>query len=184
MDPWMKDVWWTLVLRGVCAMIFGVLTFVWPIASLFALILLFGAYALIDGVFSLVLAARASRVGERAWPYVLGGLAGIGAAIAAMLWPGLTAYALLIVIASWAIVTGIFEIVAAIRLRKVIEGEWFLGLAGVLSIAFGVLLVLFPGAGVLSVLWIIGSFAFVLGVVLLMLGLKVRKATPRMPAAV
>lgn len=164
--------WWAVVLRGVFAVIFGLLALIWPGATLFVLIMLFGAYALVDGVFALIAAFRVAG-GDR-WPLLLEGVVGILIGLLTFFWPGVTALVLLSFIAAWAIITGIFEIVAAIRLRREIEGEWALGLAGVASLIFGVLLILFPGAGALSLIWLIGAYAIVFGILLILLGLRLR----------
>jgi uncharacterized membrane protein HdeD (DUF308 family) len=166
--------WWALALRGVAALLFAVLTFIWPGISLLALVALFGAYALIDGIFAAVTAITRSDVGDRRWVLLLEGLAGIAAGIIAFVWPGMTALALLYIIAAWAIVTGVLEIAAAVRLRREIQGEWALGLAGFLSVLFGVALVLFPGAGALAVLWLIAAYAIVFGLLMLALGFRLR----------
>lgn len=170
--------WWALALRGVCAVLFGLMAFAWPGLTLAALVLLYGAYALTDGVFAIVVGVRGGLGG-----LILVGLLGIAAGVVTFFWPGLTALALLYAIAVWSIFRGIFEIVAAVRLRKEIEGEWLLAAAGVLSIGFGVLLILFPSAGALSLVWFIGSFAVVWGVVLIVLGLRLRGVPQRMQAA-
>jgi uncharacterized membrane protein HdeD (DUF308 family) len=162
------------VLRGVAGIIFGIVALVLPVATIAALVLLFGAYALVDGIFNIV-AAVTGRTGERPWwTLLLAGLVGIGAGLATFFLPGLTALTLLYVIAAWAIVIGVLEIAAAVRLRRVITNEWWLGLGGALSIVFGVLIMLAPGAGALvMVLWI-GAFAVVYGIALVVLGLRLR----------
>jgi uncharacterized membrane protein HdeD (DUF308 family) len=166
--------WWLVALRGMIAILFGVLTILNPAISLAALILLFGAYALADGVFS-VIAAITRRKNEPRWVALLvSGILGVLIGVATFLMPSVTALALLYIIAAWAVVRGVFEIAAAIQLRKVIEGEFWLILAGVMSVAFGVLMFLFPGAGALAVLLWIGVFAIVFGVVLLALALRLR----------
>lgn len=162
--------WWALVIRGAAAILFGILTLLFPGVSLLVLLIAWAAYALVDGVFNLVLAARGARAGRR-WGWLLfEGIASIAAGVVAVVWPGITAWALLMVVAAWAVVTGIAELAIAIRLRKQIQGEWLLALGGVLSIAFGVLLVVYPGAGLLTVLWIVGTYAIVFGVLLIGLG--------------
>jgi uncharacterized membrane protein HdeD (DUF308 family) len=167
--------WWVLVLRGLAAVLFGLLAFIWPGITLFALVCLFAAFALINGVLSFALAAKAPK----GYPYraslIMGGALGIAAGIITFFWPGLTALGLLILIAAWAIVNGVLEIYLAVKLRKVIQGEWLLGLAGVLSIIFGVLLVLYPSAGALVLVWWIGAFALVFGILLMIAGFRLRR---------
>jgi uncharacterized membrane protein HdeD (DUF308 family) len=167
--------WWLLALRGLAAVIFGIMTFMWPRLSLFALIMLFGAFALVNGVLSVFLAAKAPKGYPRFGSLLIGGLFGIFAGVITFFWPGLTALGLLILIAAWAIVTGILEIWAAIKLRKEIQGEWLLGLVGFCSVAFGVLLMLMPGPGALAIVLWIGAFAVVYGILLLVLAFKVRR---------
>src|SRR4051794_12745287 len=165
--------WWAVSLRGLAGILFGIITFVSPGISLAALVLLFGAYAFADGVLAIVTAVR-RRGTDRWWLLLLEGVVGIAAGIVTLLWPGITAIALLYLIAAWALVTGAFEIAAAIRLRRVITGEWLLALSGVLSIALGVLLVLWPGPGVLALVIWIGAYALVFGVLLVALGIRLR----------
>src|ERR1043166_4789605 len=166
--------WWALVLRGIAGVIFGVLTFMFPAMTLGVLILLFGAYAIVDGVFNLV-AAVSGRTGQPWWHLVLEGIVSIAAGVIAFAWPGLTALALLWVIAGWAIVTGVLEIVAAIRLRKHIDNEWWLVLSGVASVVFGGLLIVAPVAGALAVTLWIGAYAVVFGALMIALGLRLRR---------
>jgi uncharacterized membrane protein HdeD (DUF308 family) len=172
--------WWTVALRGVAALIFGVLMLIRPGSGLFALVLLFGVYSLVDGVFSLVMAVRGARGGRRWGSLVLVGIAGIAAGLVAFLWPGITVLALMLLIAAWAIVIGAAEIAAAVRLRKQIRGEWLLGLSGVLSIALGVALFVFPAAGALTLAIWIGAWALVLGALLIGFGFRLRawRSTP------
>ena len=165
--------WWAVVLRGVCAILFGLAAFAWPGITLAVLILLYGAYALADGVLAVIWSVRA-RQGGFPWGVFLAGVAAIVAGLFAFVWPGLTALALLYLIAAWAIVRGVFEIIAAIRLRKEIENEWLLGLSGFVSIVLGVLLLAWPGVGVLAVLWWIGAFAIVFGVLTIVLGFRLK----------
>ena len=166
--------WWAVVLRGVCAILFGLAAFVWPGITLAVLILLYGAYALADGVLAVIWSFMARGRDSFPWGVFLAGLAAIVAGLFAFLWPGLTALALLYLIAAWAIVRGIFEIIAAVHLRKEIEHEWLLGLSGLASIVLGVLLLAWPGVGVLAVLWWIGAFAIIFGVLTIALGLRLR----------
>src|SRR5918912_3707466 len=166
--------WGWMALRGVAALLFGVLTLFNPGITLAVLVLLFGAYALVDGIFTVV-AAIANRRGEPHWVALLvGGLASIVVGVGTFLVPGVTAIVLLYFIAAWAIVTGAAEIATAIRLRRVMTGEWLLALAGVLSVLFGVLLIARPGAGALAVVLWIGAYAIVFGVVLLALAFRLR----------
>ena len=165
--------WWVYVLHGVAAVLFGIAAFVWPGLTLFVLVALYGAYAIVEGAISLVGAFRSG--GGLRWSLLLWGLLGIAAGIVALVWPGITALALVYVIAAWAIVKGIVQIAAAVRMRREIKGEWLLGLVGLLSIAFGVLLAAFPGAGALSLVWLIGAYAIVAGVAMAALGLRLRR---------
>jgi uncharacterized membrane protein HdeD (DUF308 family) len=165
--------WWAVALRGVCGILFGTLTFLAPGISLAALVLFYGAWALADGVLAIASAVR-RRTEERWWVLVLKGSLGITAGVVTLFWPGITAMALLYVIAAWALVTGVLEVAAAIRLRKVITGEWLLVLSGVLSTVLGVLLMLFPGTGALAVVLWIGAYALVSGALLVALALRLR----------
>ncbi|MGH7588935.1 MAG: HdeD family acid-resistance protein [Gemmatimonadota bacterium] len=167
--------WWLVGLRGVAGILFGLLTLFNPAITLAVLVLFFGAYALADGVFTTI-AAIARRRNVPRWGWLLvSGVLGILIGVLTFLMPGLTALVLLYIIASWAIIRGIAEIVAAIQLRKVITGEWLLVLAGVLSAVFGVLLFLFPGAGALTVVLWIGAFATVFGILMIALAFRLRR---------
>jgi|HubBroStandDraft_4_1064222.scaffolds.fasta_scaffold15979_3 uncharacterized membrane protein HdeD (DUF308 family) len=183
--------WWSLVIRGLVALTVGVVALVWPGITLAALVILFGAYALIDGVVSLVGARKASQAHERWGALVLEGVAGIVASLVAIFWPGITVFALVIMIAAWAVVTGAFEIAAAVRLRKRISGEWLLVLSGVVSILFGFVLFAFPLAGALTIAYMVGIYAFVFGGLLMALGFRLRNwskgtnpSTPAMTAPI
>ena len=171
--------WWAMVLRGVVGVVFGLFAIAMPQAAFAMLVLTFGAYALVDGVFNIAAALRDAR-GERGWwALLLSGIAGVLTGLVAFAVPALTALVLLYVIAGWAIVTGVLEIVAAIRLRRQIRGEWLMVVSGVLSIAFGVLVMMAPVAGALAVVLLIGAYAFVSGLVLLALGLRLRRIAGR-----
>lgn len=166
--------WWMLLLRGLFAIAFGVLTWVLPGASLAALVLLFGAYVMADGILGVWSAVAGRKEHEHWWVMLIAGLLGIAVGLLTFLAPGVTALVLLFYIAIWAIATGVLQIVVAIRLRKEIKGEWLLILGGLASVVFGVLLVAQPGAGALAVLWLIATYAVFFGVLLVMLSLKVR----------
>ncbi|WP_084958945.1 HdeD family acid-resistance protein [Thermoactinospora rubra] len=165
--------WWMLLIRGIAAIIFGILAIVWPGITLLALVWLFGAYAVVDGVFAIGAAFRHSSR-SKVWLLVTGVLS-VLAGIIALVWPGITALVLLYVIAFWAVFTGVTEIVAGIRLRKEIENEWMLIVGGALSVILGILLVAMPASGALALVVLIGAFALVYGVALTILSFRVRK---------
>jgi uncharacterized membrane protein HdeD (DUF308 family) len=169
--------WGWIVVRGIAAVIFGVLALVLPGITLAALVLLWGAYALADGIIALIAAFRIRDRGKPFWALLVVGILGIAAGILTFIWPGMTAIVLLAFIAAWSLVMGIFQIIAAVRLRKSIEKEWLLGLSGLLSIIFGVLMLINPGAGALAVIWVIGAYAILFGVLLVALGVKLRSRT-------
>jgi len=163
--------WWTVALRGVAAILFGIFSVFAPGITFVSLVLLFGAYSIVDGALALALASRPI---QPRLPLIARGLVSIAAGIIALVWPGITGFALLLVIASWAIVAGVLEIVTAIQLRKEIEGEWLLAIEGILSIGFGALLVLSPLAGAIVLgLWI-GAYALVLGGMLIATAFRLR----------
>lgn len=168
--------WGWIVLRGTLAVLFGLLAIVWPLAAVWTLALLFGAYAMADGVFSLVTAWRLHKKGVRWWPYTLFGVIGILAGALTLLWPGITVIMLMYFIAFWALFGGASQIVAAIRLRKEIQGEWRLALAGGVSVLFGLLILFRPfPEGLLALAWVVGLYAVFLGAVYIMLGFKLRR---------
>lgn len=164
--------WWVFLIRGIAAILFGIIAFIWPGLTLSVLVLMFGVYAIVDGIFAII-AGFSTRVGQWWW-MILVGIAGIIAGILTFLWPGVTALVLLYFIAAWAIVMGIFQIAAAIRLRKEIEGEWLLALSGVAAIIFGLFLFLMPGAGALASIWIIGAYAIIFGILMIVLAFRLR----------
>jgi uncharacterized membrane protein HdeD (DUF308 family) len=163
--------WWALALRGLVAVLFGLLTFLLPGITLVTLVLLFGAYALVDGVFNVI---AFFRVASHHWAFLIEGVVGIIAGILTFAWPAITAIVLLYLIAFWAIFTGVLEIVAGIRLRKAITNEWLLILMGVLSLLFGVFILFAPGAGALAIVLWIGAYALAFGVFLLALAFRLR----------
>ncbi len=166
--------WWTTLLRGVVWIIFGIAIFTQPAISLVALTFLFGLFCLADGIANIVSAFGGRNEHENWWVLLLAGLVGIGMAALTFFNPAITALALLFYIAIWAIATGLIEVIAAIRLRKEIEGEFWLALSGIISIAFGVLLVARPAAGALSVLWLIAGYSIALGIILIALAFRER----------
>ena len=179
----MGRAWWLVLLRGIAAIVFGLLAWAWPGATLITLTLFWGAYALVDGIAALWSSWHARGSGKAMWQVVLIGVLGVAAGIFTFVAPGITAIALLVLIAIWAIANGVFQIAAAIRLRKEISNEWLLILSGVLSVAFGVLMILSPGAGAMAVLWLIGAFAVAYGVLLVLFAFKLRKLPAAAPAA-
>ena len=167
--------WWVLALRGLIAVLFGVLAFMWPKATLLTLVLFFGAFALVNGVLSLVLAAKTPKGYPKVGSLIVGGMLGILAGLFTLVMPGITALGLLILIAAWAIVTGVMELVAAVRLRKIITNEWLLVLAlGIASVAFGIILLLQPAAGALALVWLIAAWAVVFGILLMIVAFRMR----------
>jgi len=175
--------WWIMALRGLAAVLFGVLAFAWPGITLLTLVYLFSAYALVNGVLALVVSFNTPKGHHRSGSLMLEGLISIAAGVIAFLVPGITALAMVLVIAWWAIVTGVLEIVAAVRLRKVITNEWLLILSGIASLFIGFILLVQPGAGALALIWWIGAFALVFGVLLISLAFRMRNLGRTAPAA-
>lgn len=179
--------WWAVMLRGLAAILFGILTFTAPGTTLLAITILFGVYAIVDGALDMAFAWRRAHEGRRWGWLVFEGLIGIGIGIAALAWTEITAMAFLTLIAVWALVTGVAELAAAIRLRRHIRGEWMLAAGGILSIALGVVLLLFPRAGAMVLMSMIGTYAILFGLVLVFLGVRLRAwrgtAEPTAPGA-
>ncbi|HEV8193525.1 MAG TPA: HdeD family acid-resistance protein [Ktedonobacterales bacterium] len=166
--------WWALALGGIAAVLFGIFAFRWPGLTLAILVTLFGAYALVDGIFAIITAIEGmAHHRDWIWPLVIGA-AGVATGIITFVWPSITAVALLVIIAAWAIVTGGLQLYAAIQLRREITNEWLLIVAGGLSVLFGLLLIVQPGAGALAVIWLIGSYAIIAGVLRLGLAFRLR----------
>jgi uncharacterized membrane protein HdeD (DUF308 family) len=172
----LAEYWWLLLLRGIAGVIFGVLALAWPGLTLLTLIFLWGAYAIVDGALALW-EAIAGRQGQRAprWWLAVVGIAGILAGLMAFAWPGVTALVLLVFIATWAIVIGALQIWGAIRLRKEIEGEWLLIVSGLLSVVFGIILLVQPGTGALALVWLIAWFSILVGCLYIVLAFRLRK---------
>ena len=166
--------WWLLALRGLLAVVFGLVALIWSQATLRALVLLFGAFVLVDGVFNVTSAIARERQGAPVWWIIVQGLIGILIGVVTFIWPRITALALLYLIAGWALITGVIEIGAAIQLRKELQGEWLLGLGGLLSVGFGILMVIWPASGAMALVWMVGIYAILFGVILIGLGFRLR----------
>ncbi len=169
----LRENWWAIAFRGLVGILIGVIAFVLPVPSMVALVWLFGGYAFLDGLFNLVTVWRRGRT-RPWWAMALEGVLGVGAGVISFVWPGITALALVYVIAAWAIATGLLEIVAAIRLRKEIEGEWLMALAGIFSLALGVMFFIVPQAGAVILVWLLGAYTAAFGILLIWLSLKLR----------
>jgi uncharacterized membrane protein HdeD (DUF308 family) len=166
--------WWALLIRGIAAVIFGILAFLWPGATLFAICILFGAYAFVDGVFAIVAAVRAAQAHERWWPFVIEGIVGLAIAAVTFYDISITFLALYFTVAVWAFVTGILEIAAGIQLRKSIANEFLLILAGLASIVFGIFMFWHPIAATVAIIWIIATYAIVFGIIMIALAFRLR----------
>ena len=175
--------WWVFLVRGLLAILFGVMAFAWPGLTLVTLVFLFGVWALVSGAFATVGAFGARARNKDWWVLLLIGLLGIAAGVLNFYRPGITAISLLWYIAFWSIFTGVMEFVAAVRLRKEIRGEGWLMLAGVLSVIFGVLLLAYPGAGALALITLIAAYAIVFGVILVVAAFRLKKLPPAPAAA-
>jgi uncharacterized membrane protein HdeD (DUF308 family) len=167
--------WWMITLRGALAVLFGLLAIFWPGITVLALVLLWGAYALIDGITAVGLAVMdRSAPTDHRWMYGLLGVLGIAVGVITFVWPGATTVVLLVIIAFWAIFAGVLQIAAAIRLRKVIDHEWFLALTGAVCVFLGILLIVQPATGAIGLVIAIATFALVWGVSLILFGLRLR----------
>lgn len=166
--------WWLILLRGICAVIFGVLTFAWPGVTLVTLVLFYGAFAFVDGVLALVAAVMGGQPAPRWWLAIVGVL-GLAAGLITLVMPGITALILLYCIAFWAIAIGVMQIFGAIRLRKEIDNEWMLIASGIISVLFGLILIVNPGAGAMGVLFVIGVYAVIHGIILITLAMRLRR---------
>jgi uncharacterized membrane protein HdeD (DUF308 family) len=176
LDAWSGN-WWALALRGGAALLLSIVAFTLPGVTLAAIVLIFGVYAITDGIFTIVAAVRGLRRHERWGAMLAQGIAGVAAGVIAILWPAIGALALTYLVAGWALVTGALEIAAAVKLRKVVKGEWLLILSGLLSIILAVLLAIFPGVGMVVLAWWLGAYAFAYGVIGLALAMRVRHWT-------
>ena len=169
----LRENWWAIALRGVIGILIGGVALLLPLPTMIALVWLFGAYAILDGLFNLVTVWRRGRT-RPWWAMALEGVLGLGAGIISFVWPGITALALVYLIAAWAVVTGVLEIVAAVRLRKEIEGEWLLALTGVFSLILGVLFAIAPDAGAVALVWFWGAYTAAFGILLIWLSFRLR----------
>lgn len=166
--------WWLLLLRGIAAVVFGIVAIAWPGPTLLTLIIIYGVFALSDGVIAIVAATVGGAPGERWW-LALVGLLGIAAGVLTFVWPGITALVLLAVIAGWAVAIGVAQIIGAIRLRKEINNEWLLILSGIISVLFGAGIMVHPGAGALAVVWVIGIYAIIAGALYIGFAFRLKK---------
>jgi len=166
--------WWVVAIRGLLAIVFGVLAFLMPTVAVLTLVLLFGAYALVDGVFAIISGLRHRQDAPRWWVLVLEGVAGILFGLLTFMFPPATALVLVIFIAAWLLVTGVLEMAAAVRLRKEIEGEWLLFLTGLLSVIVGLAMMVFPAWATVALVWVIAAYAILFGVLMLFLAFKLR----------
>ena len=167
--------WWLLLLRGIAAIVFGVLAFAWPGITLLSLVILYGAYALVDGVLSVAAAIGGGGGAAPRWWLVVVGLLGIAAGLLTFFWPQITALVLLMFIGVWALIHGVFEIIGAIRLRKEIDNEWMLILSGALSVLFGAAMLIMPGAGALALIWVIGAYSIIFGILFVGFAFRLKK---------
>ena len=166
--------WWLLLLRGIAAILFGVLAFIWPGITLVTLVFLYGAFALIDGVIALAAAFSGAAGPLPTWWLIVVGLLGIAAGVVTFLWPGMSAIVLVIFIGAWAVAHGVFEIIGAVKLRKEIDNEWTLILGGIVSVLFGAILLIAPGAGALGLIWAIAAYSILFGILLTAFALRLR----------
>jgi uncharacterized membrane protein HdeD (DUF308 family) len=171
----LKKSWWILLVRGLAALLFGVIALVWPRLTVGTLILYFGAFALVGGISDVIGSIVNRKEDEYWWLVLLGGLASLVAGVLVFVWPQLTALFLLYIIAARALVTGILDIIAAIRLRKEIEGELLLILGGLASVLFGLIAFIRPGAGALAVISLIAIYAIFVGGILIFLAFRMRR---------
>lgn len=167
--------WGWILLRGVAGIAFGAMAIAWPGITLVVLVVMWGAWAFVDGIAALVTAWQARDRGTPVWPLVVIGVLGIAAGLVTVLAPAIAGTALLAFIAAWAIVTGVFQVVHAVRVRKAIDHEWLLILSGILSVLIGVFILLYPASGALAIVWVIAAWSIVSGALLVGAALRLRK---------
>lgn len=170
----MAENWWLFLLRGVLAILFGIAAIAWPGMTLLTLAIIFGVYAIIDGVMSLMAAVRGDGRMPRWWLTVVG-IAGVLAGLIAIFWPDITVLLLITFMGAWFVIRGIFEIIGAFALRREIDNEWTLVLGGVVSVLFGLIILIAPGGGALALAWLIGTIAIVGGIMFIGLALRLRR---------
>lgn len=166
--------WWTFILRGIIAILFGITAWAWPSLTLATLIWLSGIWLVIDGIFAIITAIVNRNNVERIWPLILIGLAGIGFGVFILSYPGFTVVWLIVTIGIYAIVSGVSGIFHAIKLRNEIDNEWSMGFFGLVSVVFGIMMIAFPGAGALSLIWVIALYAIIIGVTEILFGFRIR----------
>ena len=171
--------WWLVALRGLLAIVFGAAAFIWPGLTWLVLILMFGVYAILDGIFAMVSGVVQSRYSPRWWVFLVEGFISLMAGVIVLAQPGLAGLALVFVIAVWAVLTGLLEVIAAIRLRREIRDEWMLGFGGFLSIMLGLLMLLQPGAGGLVITLMVGAYALIFGILMVALSFRLRRLNRR-----
>jgi uncharacterized membrane protein HdeD (DUF308 family) len=172
--------WWLLLLRGIVAVLFGILAFTWPGLTLVTLVILYGAYALIDGIVALAAAIGGGNTMPRWWLAIVG-IAGIAAGLITFFWPGITALVLIALIGAWTLAHGVMEIIGAIKLRNEIDNEWLLILSGLVSVVFGLIVLARPGAGALALVWLIAAYAVAFGILMIILSLRLKNHRFAMP---
>jgi uncharacterized membrane protein HdeD (DUF308 family) len=181
MVPSLARYWWMVAIRGAAAVVFGLFALIWPGVTLLALVVLFGAYALVDGALALVGAFGPDSAGRRLW-MVVHGIASVVIGIITFAWPSVTTYVLLALIAAWAIVTGVVQIAMALRVRREVRGEWVMILGGLLSAVFGIVIAVSPISGALAIVFVIGAYAVVFGAALIGFSLRLRSIGSAQPA--
>lgn len=171
--------WWTFLGRGLFAILFGTLALALPELTLIVMIWMFGGYIIADGLFQIVYAITRRKEFQRWWLLLLEGIFSLALGVITFVWPGITGIALFMMIVAWAIVTGVLEIAAAIQLRRILENEWLLAFSGILSILLGIAMLVWPGASVLALAWMIGIYAIAFGITLILLGFRLKNWDPK-----
>ena len=170
----LSQFWWVLLIRGIAAILFGIVALAWPGLTAYTLLLTFGIFAVVDGIFAIITGFRRKAGDDQWWSWLVEGILSLIIGLMALFWTETTALALVIWIAAWAMVAGVMRIIAAIRLRHEIEGEWALGLSGLLMLLWGLAFAVVPAAGILSLTWLFGLFALLTGVVMIILAFRVK----------